>query len=140
MKKLISPLFAICILAFVATSCATSKSMRDSNTRLNLTPADMTISSTLSAEAKVVKVFGIDWKRLFKANSGNIEGGPSSFAIPVIGGFISDKSQGYALYELFNANQGYDCVVFPKFTTTNKNYIIFSKTVTKVEAKMGKIK
>lgn len=134
-------LFALLVVAGALTSCKTSKTMRDANARLNVAPSDLTMTSTVSAEATVVKVLGIDWKRLFKKTTGSVEGAPTAgFSIPVLGAFIMDQSQSYALYNLYDKNPGYDCVVFPKFTTKSKNFIVFSKTTTKVEAKLGKLK
>lgn len=126
-------------------SCSTSRTMRDSNARLNLTPADLEISQPFTAEAKVVKVFGIDWKRLFRKDGGSIEGAPATSTmslanLPIVGGFVQDKSQSYALSKLYQEHEGYDCVVFPKFVTVTKNYVVFSTTVTKVESRLGKIK
>jgi hypothetical protein len=142
MKKV---LFVFVATMLLLSSCSTSRTMRDSNARLNLTPADLEISEQYTAEAKVVKVFGIDWKRLFRKDGGSVEGAPTSGGmslanLPIIGGFVQDRSQSYALSNLYQEHQGYDCVVFPKFTTTRKNYVIFSTTVTKVESRLGKIK
>ena len=39
-----------------------------------------------------------------------------------------------------NNNQGYDVVFYPQYETVKKNYVVFSKTTTKVTARLGKLK
>jgi hypothetical protein len=110
------------LVALIATfmSCTTlNRSMREPNTRVNLTKSDFSLSDQVSAEAKTVKVLGIDWARLFTSKkSGTIKDGSSSItlaSIPVVGNFVADKTAGYALYELMNKNPGYDVVFYPQY-------------------------
>jgi hypothetical protein len=142
---------SIVILAFLMllfSSCSVSRTMRDSNARLNLSPSDLEISEQYSAEVKVVKFLGIDFQRLFKkdvgvigdVNSASTSKAISLASLPIIGSYVQDYSQSYALSKLYQEHPDFDCIVFPKFTTKRKNYILFTTAITKVESRLGKIK
>ena len=101
------------------SSCTTlNHAMREPNTRVNFNKSDFTLSEQVSAEAKTVKVLGIDWSRLFKNKTGSVDGGGYSSislaSIPVIGNYIADKTANYSLYELMDKNLGYDVVFYPQ--------------------------
>ena len=86
----------------VFSSCSTlNHSMREPNTRVELNKSDFSLSDQVSAEAKSVKIIGIDFKRLFTNKTGTVEGGAaliSLASIPVVGNFVSDKTANYSLY------------------------------------------
>ncbi|MBL7778608.1 MAG: hypothetical protein JNK66_10015 [Chitinophagales bacterium] len=154
MKKL----FYIAMVGIVLASCSTGNNwMSVANTQLNLTRENLDISKPITAEVKQTLVFGIDFKRLFKADWGTFYYEPGPFAvssggfslsgIPILGSLLgggggaSAKVQGYAIAKLMADNPGYDCVIYPKYTQKTKNIIgIIVKTTGKIEARLGKIK
>jgi hypothetical protein len=148
MKKVIFKTMMVAVVAMVFSSCtAYNHSMREPNTRVNLTKSDFTLSEQVTAEAKCSKVFGIDFARLFTKKSGNVQGGAAAISlasIPVVGGFIVDKTTSYALYELMVLKPGYDVVFYPQYETkVFKPFLgigfIFKKTTVKATARLGKL-
>lgn len=146
MRKIMFKSMMVALLAMFITSCSTLKTMREPNTRLNLERNDFSLSDQVSAEAQTTRVLGIDWKRLFNKKAATVSNdGPAGAIIslaniPVIGNIVADRTANYALYELMNNNQGYDVVFYPQYETVKKNYVVFSKTTTKVTARLGKLK
>ncbi|MCX6192052.1 MAG: hypothetical protein NT109_07190 [Flavobacteriia bacterium] len=148
MKKVIIKMvmFVAVIVAF--SSCTTlNHSMREPNTRVNLNKSDFSLSEQVSAEATCTKIIGIDFKRLFTKETGTVEGGALSVSlasIPVIGTIVADKTANYALYNLMDANPGYDVVFYPQYETKVIKPILgigFLTTITKVKAtaRLGKL-
>lgn len=124
--------------------------MREPNSRVDFVRGDFEFSEQVSGEAKSTRIFGIDFARLFKKTSGSVEGGASGSitsilaSVPVIGAAVVDPTANYALYEMMQANPGYDVVFYPKYETTVKRPIgigfIVKTTTVKVTARLGKIK
>ncbi|MBU3676601.1 MAG: hypothetical protein FGM54_05390 [Chitinophagaceae bacterium] len=104
MKKILLPISFGILFTIGFSSCTImSKTMREPNIRLEMTMNDLSLSKQLSAEAKSVKIFGIDFERLFTQRTGEIQRGSNqiSFAtIPVVGNVIWDRTANYALYDL----------------------------------------
>lgn len=149
MKKVIFKTMMVAVVAIVFSSCtAYNHSMREPNTRVNLTKSDFTLSEQVTAEATCTKVFGIDFARLFTKKTGNVQVGAAGISlasIPVVGSLVSDKTTGYALYELMNSKPGYDVVFYPQYETkVFKPFFgigfIFKKTKVKATARLGKLK
>ncbi len=124
MKKFnLKALALVALLAASISSCTTiNKSMREPNNRVQFSKSDFTLSDQLTAEANTTKILGIDFARLFTKKTGTIESSSpmSSFislaSLPVVGGFVSgDKTVNYSLYEMMNANPGYDVVFYPTY-------------------------
>jgi hypothetical protein len=146
MKKL----FFSAIVGLALASCSTgSNYMSVANSQLNLTRGDVEISKVITAEAKQTLIFGIDFKRLFKADMGSVRGeaggGATGFSIPIIGGLLGGggtaKVEGYTYAKLFADNAGYDFVMYPRYSQKSKNIIgIIVKTTGKVECRLGKVK
>ena len=139
-------MFVAVIAAF--SSCSTlNHSMREPNTRVELNKSDFSLSDQVSAEAKSLKIIGIDFERLFTKKTGTVEGGAASISlasIPVVGNFVSDKTANYSLYELMVNNTGYDVVFYPQYETKVVKPILgigFLTTVTTVKttARLGKL-
>lgn len=133
--------------ALLSSCTSVYKNMREPNSRVDFTSKDFTFSEQQSAEAKEVKVLGIDWKRLFKKEEGAIEKdqalGLSVASIPVVGSFLTDKASNYALYNLMQANPGYDVVFYPQYEKIVKYPIlipIYKTTTVTVKARLAKIK
>jgi hypothetical protein len=145
-------LVIVALLAASISSCTTiNKSMREPNNRVQFTKSDFTLSDQLSAEASSTKILGIDFARLFTQKTGTIEGsgGASGLislaSLPVVGGFVSgDKTVNYSLYEMMNANPGYDVVFYPTYEIKVVKPIIglgFILKITNVKstARLGKL-
>jgi hypothetical protein len=132
------------IVLVALSSCTTiNQSMREPNSRVEFTKKDFDFSPQVSAAAKEVRVFWIDWQRLFTKRTGVVEGASSviSFAsIPVIGQFLSNRTANYALYELMTKNPGYDVVFYPQYETKVLNVGIVRITDVKATARLAKIK
>ena len=124
MKKITlkSTLF-VAMLALTISSCTTiNKSMREPNNRVQFSKSDFTLSDQVSGEASSTKILNIDWARLFMKKTGTLESGAAASSLlslaslPVVGGFISgDKTVNYALYEMMQANPGYDVIFYPTY-------------------------
>ena len=132
------------------TSCTTlNHSMKAPNTLVNLEKSDFALSEQLSAEATSTKIFGIDFARIFKSKTGVVEGaggaGSISLAsIPVIGNFVGDKTANYSLYNLMEANPGYDVVFYPQYETRVIKPVLGIGFITKITtvkttARLGKL-
>ena len=148
-KNLINKFFAIVFVVTTLSSCiATNKTMREPNALVEFEKSDFTLSGQVAGTATTTRVLGIDWTRLFRANTGNVQSSGlaslSLASIPVIGTYIADVTSNYALYELMEANPGYDVVFYPQFETVVKRPvllgIIYSKTTVKATARLGKLK
>ena len=148
-KNLFLGVAILCSASLFLSSCTTlDRSMREPNTRLNLTKSDFSISEQFSAEATSTKILSIDWERLFMSKTGTIQGGSASISIasiPVIGNLVSDKTANFALYELMNANPGYDVVLYPQYETKISKpalgiSFIYTVTTVKATARLGKLK
>jgi hypothetical protein len=148
--KIKAKLFTLGLFAsLLATSCTTvNKSMREPNVRVELERDDFTLSEQVSAEASSKKIIGIDFQRLFKKNTGTVEGGAAliNFAsLPIIGNVLVDPTANYALYTLMSNNPGYDVIFYPQYETTVEKPVlglgfILTKTTVKTTARLGKLK
>ncbi|MDZ7739871.1 MAG: hypothetical protein U5K32_12555 [Bacteroidales bacterium] len=151
MKKstLIFKLAFWAVVVVVSFSSCTSihKTMKEPNVRVDLTKSDFELSEQVTGEAKVIRVLGIDWARLFRKTTADIQPVTSVSSlinlssIPVIGNIITDKSSGYALYKLMKDNPGYDVVFFPQFSIDQTRYLFVVKIINvKATARLGKLK
>ena len=118
--------------------------MREPNVFVELQKDDFTLSEQVTGQASTTKILSIDWSRLFKKETGEVQNGSLSFDVPIIGGLISDYTSSYALYNLMQDNKGYDVVFYPQFETTVKRPIlglgfIYKKTDVTVNARLGKL-
>ena len=133
MKRLL-PILLVVVL--FATSCSTSfRTMREPSVLFELTGDDFVLSEeTATGSATVVKVFGIDWTRLFNSEI-------ASFNAPIVGldGLIKG-AENYAIYELMQNNPGYDFVMYPQVTKVTKGLpFLYEKVDVTVKARMGKL-
>jgi hypothetical protein len=133
---------ALFLCAMGTSSCSTRKfqTMREPNVRVDLQRADFVLSPQLTAEARTVRVFFIDWHRVFKTNKGSI--GTPALSIPVMGGLLPTPTQSYALYLLMQNNAGYDVVFYPQFEIKVRRPFLgvgffYRATTTKVTARLG---
>ena len=142
-------IFTLLTVSLLFASCTSINStMREPNAHVQFESGDFEMSDQVSASAKTSTVLGIDFERLFKKKSGAVEGdniASALGALPVVGGFVSDPTQGYALYELYQSNPGYDVVFYPQFVTTATCPVlglcfIQKNTTVDFKARMGKIK
>lgn len=164
MKRIKFFLLWIIVYGLFLSSCSISnRTMKTPNYHIEFYKSDFEYSKQVEAEATSVRVFGIDWKRLFKWESGEIESdrfksepaqseittnfvtdnivGALTAVVPVIGDFGKGKVSSYALYNLMQQNPGYDVVIYPQYET--KKFIVplfYSKRTVKVTARLGRIK
>lgn len=164
MRKKRFPYLLIFGLIGLLSSCSISNhSMKYPNYHIEFYKADFDYSQQVMAEVTSVRILGIDWQRLFKWESGQINSdrfdertqniaisgnvlvdpivGAISTVIPILGDYGKGKVSSYALYNLMRDNPGYDVVIYPQYET--KKFIIpifYSKRTVKVTARLGKIK
>jgi hypothetical protein len=144
MKLFKSFAFLIVLVAVMAGCTATRRTMKEPNVLVELEKADFTLSSQVEASASTTRILSIDWARLFKKEAGEIQSGALSFNIPVIGSLLVDPTANYALYNLMKANEGYDVVFYPQYSTTVKAPILglgflYKTTDVTVKARLGKL-
>jgi hypothetical protein len=146
-KTMIKMAMLVAVLATFASCTTLNHSMREPNTRVNLTKSDFTLSEQVSAEDKTVKILGIDFERLFKKETGVVDNGASSISManmPVIGTVLYDKTSNYALYNLMYTNPGYDVIFYPQYETKISKPLllgcIVKITKVKTTARLGKLK
>lgn len=139
MKRL-TLLFTMVAAAIVMSGCmSTQMTMTKAIPEIELKPEHIEVSQPLEATAVTTKVFGVDWSRLFSRREADIRGSVYS-TMPGI-----DKTDQYAIYSLLKQNEGYDMVMYPKFTTVvRKPFLgigfIIKVTEVKVTARMAKLK
>ena len=139
--------FRMAFVATLATGCTlTSHSMREPLAAMQWHKADFSYSGQVSAEASTTRILMIDWKRLFKKETGNVSGAESLFdlaSLPVIGSVLYDRTSNYALYKLMQDNPGYDVIFYPQYEVTNKYpsilRVFYQQTQVKVTARLAKI-
>lgn len=162
MKKIF---YATIILStLILSGCSVSNlAMKQPNNHIEFYKGDFDYSPQVSGEATSVKIFMIDWARLFNTKTGDVSGedftseslnvslgsqvtvnpvvGVISAAIPVLGEYSKNKVNNFALYDMMKKNPGYDVVLYPQYET--KKIVIpfiYSKTTVKATARLGKIK
>ncbi|SHJ32387.1 hypothetical protein SAMN05444280_11654 [Tangfeifania diversioriginum] len=148
---------------FLSSCSISNRTMKTPNYHIEFYKSDFEYSKQVEAEATSVRVLGIDWKRLFKWENGEIESdrfksepaqseittnfvtdnivGTLTAVVPVIGDYGKGKVSSYALYNLMQKNPGYDVVIYPQYET-NKFIVplFYSKRTVKVTARLGRIK
>lgn len=147
MKKSIikSAIFSGILMLGMASCSTTYRTMAEPNSQVLFNKADFTFSPQVTAEGKSVKVFGIDWIRLFSSTKvGSIDNSISVANIPVIGNLISDRTGGLSLYKLMEENPGYDVVFYPQYKRKVRRPffgigIIYKKTTVETTARLAKI-
>ena len=134
-------ILAVAMLAF--TSCTSlTRTMREPNVRFELNADDMVLSEPITGTATVIRVFGIDWKRLFKAEY-------ATACAPVLGlspmEFVSmPDGASQAIHDMLEKNPGWDFIMYPQ--TKSESYrvlglgLLYSETETTVTARLGKLK
>lgn len=146
-KSLLNYLAIGAFLIFLASCTTLNQSIREPNTRVELTKNDFTLSEQVSSTATSTKIIGIDFARIFTKKTGEIDGEltwVSLASIPVIGDLTYDRTANYSLYELMKANPGYDVVFYPQYETKIVRPflgigLITKKTTVKTTARLGKL-
>jgi len=138
MKKINPKRAAVAFILIAALSACTSlnKTMKESNTLVELKKDDFTLTEQVSGTAKQIKILGVDWGRLFRKEKGK------TVLTPLIGS-KGDPGQveSYAIHDMLSSNMGYDVVFYPSFETTKlKILFLFSKKEVTVRARLGKLK
>ena len=134
-KSTIKTLVGLLFATMLFSSCSSlNTSMREPNMLVEFDKSDFELTEQLVSDAVSTKVFGVDWARLFSAQSGSIGKTASVFGAQPL-----NQTARYALYNLMAANPGYDVIFYPQYEVHKQNFIIFSKTTVKTTAKLGKI-
>jgi len=169
-NKIIAVVFVLklSLVLLILTGCSLqNRSMKSTSELLLLNVKDFELSDQVTAKATVVRVFGIDWKRLFSWETGvignglqqnpiNAQGNYLSFIpltesgtaqsgittiLPVIGTVLRGNTSAYALNTLMKENPGYDMIIYPQYYRKKKTVPFFySKTEVEVTARLGKLK
>jgi hypothetical protein len=144
MKFFKTLVFVAAMVSLMAGCTATHRTMREPNVLVELEKGDFTLSPQVTASASATRIFSIDWSRLFKKETGAVQGGVLSFTIPVIGNLLVDPTANYALFNLMKENEGYDVVFYPQYETTTKAPILglgflYKTTDVTVKARLGKL-
>ena len=128
------------VAALMCTSCMTTKlDITGSTPLVNLDPDDLEITEQVEATAVCVRVFGVDWDRLFSSSEAVVKGS-------VYSGLLNfDNTEFYAIYNLLKKNPGYDMVLYPQFHKVNRKPVlglglIYQETEVKVTARMARLK
>jgi len=140
--------FVVVIVGVLFSSCAsTHMAMREPNSRVEFKKEDFNFSQQITGTATSTRILGIDWSRLFNSENASVSGSTGMLGlanIPVVGGFVSNPTQGYALYDIMSNNKGYDVVFYPQFVTKEKKPIgigfLYKIVTVEATAKLGKIK
>ena len=139
MKK-ISIILSVLAMTLLMGSCmSTQMTLSGSVPEIQLKPEHLEVTQPMDATAVTVRVFGIDWERLFTSRSAAIRASVYT-PMPLI-----DKTDMYAIYSLLKQNEGYDMVLYPQFTTVvRKPFLglgaIYKVTEVKVTARMAKLR
>ncbi len=139
MKKICIILSVIAMTMMMGSCMSTQMTMSGAIPELQLKPEHLDVTPQLEATAVTVRVFGIDWERLFTERSAAIR---ASVYTPMP---IVDRTDMYAIYSLLKQNEGYDMVLYPQFNTVvRKPFLglgmIYKVTEVKVTARMAKLK
>lgn len=139
--KIFRLFLVLVIAASVITSCTVqSRSMKSPNNHVQFVKDDFDFSKQVTGEATSTKIFGIDFARLFNKKYGEVIEA-NQLSIPIIGSFVANWVNMYALYNAMQDNPGYDVVFYPQFETKTTGFgFIFSTTTVKVTARLAKIK
>jgi len=149
MKKIVLFIGCSLFVLLITTGCtALHQTMREPTSSVKFTKNDFVLSEQVSAQARTIRIIGIDWARLFSKKTGSIDDKSSIISaadIPVIGNFVSDRTKNYALFNLMSQNKGYDVVFYPQYMTKVRRPALgigWIVTITTVEAtaRLGKLK
>jgi hypothetical protein len=147
-NKLLKMVLFVALLATFSSCTTINRTMKEPNVRVELKKSDFTLSEQVSAQANATKILGIDFERLFTKRTATSEAsasaGISLASLPVVGSVLSDKTANYALYELLQANEGYDVIFYPQYETKVVKPIlgigfIMKITTVKTTARLGKL-
>jgi len=135
------PLIGAVVLALTFQSCANvSKTMREPNALVEFSADDFEFSPQVTAEAKVTTILGVFVLSKTKRRSGFVDRDVASTS--TVFGLLSNMSRAEAgaVYELLQANPGYDVVFYPQFTTRTKPGLLLRRETVEVKARLAKLK
>jgi hypothetical protein len=138
-RVLLFSLLAIFAIGF-ASCTSVNKTTKSPNNYVEFQKADFNFTEQVIGEGAQTRILGIDWAHLFSKEDGVIMD-DNVFGIPIIGNLPFKTSQSFAIYDLMQKNPGYDVVFYPQYETKTTGFpIIFTKSHTKVTARLAKIK
>jgi hypothetical protein len=123
----------VLVMAALSSCTVLTKSMREPNVRVALEINDFTLSDRVTGQATQTLVFGIDWTRLFKRETGSI-------SVPIVSTNVrTNLAERYAIYNLLSKNPDYDVLFYPTFSSETKRILgIYEQTQVTVNARLGK--
>lgn len=127
--------------ATLLSSCSQQRTIADSNSRVNFEAKDWTITGAYGGQARVTRVLGIDWERLFNKRAGGITGNSNIISFPIIGWFGPiQEADRYAMFDLLQRHEGYDAMFYPQFKRKRINVLgVYSKTTSEITTRLGKL-
>jgi hypothetical protein len=137
MKKTIFKMTLVFTMALFVMGCSSmNRTIKESSINVDFNRNDFEFSDQLSATGVQVKIFGVDWKRLFHKENGGFS------KASVMGNQVKlSTADSYAISELLKTYPGYDVVFYPYFERKHKRFLIFfSKDEVLVKARLAKIK
>lgn len=142
MKKVSGSLLAVCSMAILLSSCTVhQRTIADSNSHVQFVASDWTITPPYGGQARVTRVLGIDWARLFTQRAGGHSGMSNSISFPVIGWLApTQEADRYAMFDLLEHHTGYDALFYPQFKRKRFNFLgLYSRTTSELTARLGKL-
>ena len=150
MKRAMFTLTLLMAGMLLYTGCTSvHQTMREPNARVEFEKDDFEFSEQVSATATSTTIFSIDWERLFRQETGDVEGVsiiPINLAlIPVVGHVMGVPAANFALYEMMQTNPGYDVVFYPQYLITVEKPVlglgfIYKTTTVTATARLARIK
>ncbi len=142
MNHITRVLLATSAVTILLASCTMhQRTIADSNSRVNFEAKDWTITGAYGGQARVTRVLGIDWARLFMQRAGGHTGSSNSISFPVIGWLApTQEADRYAMFDLLERHAGYDAMFYPQFKRKRLNVLgIYSRTTSEITARLGKL-
>ncbi len=156
MKNKILAFFSLISLVFLSSCMTSHRSVKQPETYLQLRRSDFEISDLKVASANTKQILCIDWSRIFKKSKANgndmLENDAELWTMyysapifgPIVYDYVFDKTTEYAMWELMQANPGYDLVMYPQVERHIKRPIgigwLYREIDVTVSARLAKIK
>ena len=146
-NKFLMLIVSIGIMMNLVSCKSVNNTMREPNVKVELYKSDFSLSDQVTGEARSLRIFGIDFARLFSKKTGTVDNGLIPFGVanlPIIGNVLQEATASYALYNMMESNAGYDVIFYPQYLTTTRKPVlgigfIAKHTQVKVTARLGKL-
>jgi len=140
MKRLL--LVAIAAFGMSVSSCTMMNyGMKRQENYVHFDRTDLDLSAQFSAEGKSVKIFMIDWSRLFAPGHHPDGYFTKNGGVPIIGSPSADCASREALHKIIKDHPDYDFIIYPRYEEKVSGFWpFFSISTAKVTARLAKIK